>query len=55
MGKVEGNGTVRNRNNSMLGKVESDGTVRDSNNHVLGTARGVPIRYAAVYFFFHLF
>jgi len=29
--------------------------VRDSNNHVLGSARGVPIRYAAVYFFFQLF
>ena len=51
LGKVESNGTVRNRNNSILGKVESDGTVRDSNNHILGYARGIPQRYAAVFFF----
>ena len=51
--KIEGNGTVRNSNNSLLGKVEGDGTVRDSNNHSIGYARGVPMRYAAVYFFFH--
>ena len=51
--KIEGNGTVRNSNNSLLGKVEGDGTVRDSNNHAIGYARGVPMRYAAVYFFFH--
>ena len=47
--------TVRNANNSVIAKIDTDGTVRNSNNHVLGTARGVPIKYAAVYFFFHLF
>ena len=51
LGKIEGNGIVRNSNNSLLGKVERDGTVRDSNNHVIGYARGVPMRYAAVYFY----
>lgn len=55
MGKVESNGVVRNSNNSTLGKVESNGTVRDSNNHVLGYAKGVPMRYAAVFFFFGCF
>ena len=55
MGKVESNGIVRNRNNSTLGKVEADGTVRDSNNHTIGYAKGVPTRYAALYFFFNLF
>lgn len=53
MAKVDADGTVRNSNNSLLGKVEGDGTVRDSNNHSIGYARGVPMRYAAVYFFFH--
>ena len=55
LGKVESNGTVRNPSNSVLGKVESDGTVRDRNNHTLGTARGVPMRVAAIYFFFGFF
>ena len=53
MGKVESSGTVRNSNNSLLGKVDSDGTVRNSNNSVIGYAKGVPMRYAAVFFFFH--
>ena len=55
LGKVESNGVVRNSNNSTLGKVESDGTVRDSNNHTIGYAKGVPMRYAALYFFFNFF
>lgn len=55
LGKVDINGTVRNRNNSVLGKIESDGTVRDGNNHILGYARGVPQRFAAVFFFFQSF
>lgn len=55
IGRIESDGTVRNRNGSYLGKVESDGTVRDSSNRTLGTARGVPQRYAALYFFFDFF
>lgn len=55
IGRIESDGTVRNRNNSYLGKVESDGTVRDSSNRTLGTARGVPQRHAALYFFFDFF
>lgn len=45
--------SIRNSNNSLLGKVDSDGTVRNSNNSVIGYAKGVPMRYAAVFFFFH--
>ena len=55
LGKIESSGFVRNRNNSTLGKVEADGAVRDSNNHTIGYARGVPMRYAAIFFFFHFF
>lgn len=47
--------SIRNSNNSLLGKVDSDGTVRNSNNSVIGYAKGVPMRYAAVFFFFHFF
>jgi hypothetical protein len=38
-----------------MGRVNDDGTVRDSNNHLLGYAKGVPMKYAALYFFFNLF
>ena len=55
IGRIESDGTVRNRNGSYLGRVESDGTVRDRSNRTLGTARGVPQRHAALYFFFDFF
>ena len=46
--------TIRNSNNSVLGRVNSDGTVRNANNSVMGYAKDVPMRYAAIYFFFNL-
>lgn len=52
---INSDGTVRNNNNHLLGRVNDDGTVRDSNNHLLGYARGVHVKYAAIYFFFSLF
>ena len=52
---IESDGTVRDQSNRTLGKVESDGTVRDSSNRTPGTAKGVPMRYAALYFFFDFF
>ena len=55
IGKVESNGTVRNGSNSSIGKIESDGTVRNSSNSCIGYAKGVPVRYAAVFFFFDFF
>ena len=54
IGKIESDGTVRNRNNSYVGKVYQDGTVRNSNNSTIGYAKDVPVRYAAIYFFFDL-
>ena len=36
VGKVERDGTVRDRSNSYIGKIESDGTVRDRSNSYLG-------------------
>lgn len=39
----------------LLGRVNDDGTVRDSNNHLQGYAKGVPKKYAALYFFFSFF
>ena len=54
VGKIESDGTIRNSSNSYMGKVEQDGTVRNSSNSTIGYARGVPMRYAALYFFFNL-
>ena len=63
--KIDNDGTVRNSNNSVIARINSngdirdsnnrDGTVRDSNNHTIGYAKGVPSRYAALYFFFNFF
>lgn len=47
--------TIRNSSNSYLGKVYQDGTVRNSSNSVIGYAKDVPVRYAALYFFFDFF
>ena len=55
IGKIESNGTVRNSSNSTSGKIESDETVRNSNNATIGYAKGVPVRYAALFFFFDFF
>lgn len=55
IGKVDNDGTVRNSSNSTIGKIDSDGTVRNSNNSSIGYAKGVPVRYAAVFFFFDFF
>ena len=55
LGTIQSDGTVRNSNNSVLGRVCADGTVRNSNNSVIGYAKDVPVRYAALYFFFKVF
>lgn len=52
IGRVDSDGTVRDRNNSTMGRISSDGTVRDRNNSTIGYARNVPVKYAAVWFFF---
>ena len=46
---------LRNSSNSTIGKIESDGTVRNGSNSTIGYAKGVPVRYAAVFFFFDFF
>ena len=52
---ISSSGEVRNSSGSLVGRVNSDGTVRNSNNSVIGYAKGVPMKYAALYFFFNLF
>ena len=54
IGKIESDGTVRDKSSFVVGKVASDGTVRDASNRIIGHAKGVPVRYAALFFFFDL-
>ena len=55
LGTISSDGTVRNSSNSVLGRIATDGTVRNSNNSVIGYAKGIPTKYAALYFFFRVF
>ena len=55
IGKIESDGTVRNSSNSTVGKIEKDGTIRNSSNSAIGYAKGVPVKYAALFFFFDFF
>ena len=55
IGKVDSDGTVKDRSNMTLGKVKSDGYVVDRSNMTIGRAKDVPTSYAAVYFFFNIF
>ena len=45
---------LRDRNYATVGRIDSDGTVRDRNYATMGYAKGVPQKWAAVFFFFDL-
>ena len=55
IGKVDGDGEVRDRNNMLIGRVKTDGTVVDRHNMTVGYAKGLPAACAAVFYFFKLF
>ena len=46
--------TIRNSNQSVMATISPNGDVRNSNNSLVGYAKGVPMKYAALYFFFNL-
>ena len=52
---ISASGEVRNSNGSLVARINSNGDVRDANNSVIGYAKDVPVRYAALYFFFKVF
>ena len=55
IGKVESDGYVKDRSNMTVGRIKPDGYVVDRSNMTIGRAKGIPITYAAVYFFFNKF
>ena len=52
LGFIKNDGTVQDRSYRTIGFVKSDGTVQDSSYRTIGHARGVPMKWAAFYFFF---
>ena len=52
LGYVKGDGSVLDGNKNPIGLIKSDGTVQNQNEVIIGYAKNVPIKSAAVYFFF---
>lgn len=44
--------TIKNSSYQTVAHIKSDGTVQDSNYRTIGHANGVPLKWAAFYFFF---
>ena len=53
VGYIKNDGTVQNSNYKTIGHVKSDGTVQDANYRTIGHTKGVPMEWAALYFFFN--
>lgn len=49
---IKSDGTIQDSNYKTVGYVKSDGTVQDSSYRTIGHADGIPLQWAAFYFFF---
>ncbi|MBR5102610.1 MAG: hypothetical protein IK092_05755, partial [Muribaculaceae bacterium] len=54
IGRVDSDGTVRDRSGNRVGEIKSDGTVCDSSGNSVGSAGGIKKEWASVIFFFGL-
>ena len=52
IGHIKSDGTIQDESYRIVGHVKSDGTVQDASYRVIGHAKGIPMRWAALYFFF---
>lgn len=52
VGHVKSDGTIQDSNYRTVGHIRNDGTVQDSNYRTIGHAKGVPVTWGAVLFFF---
>ena len=52
VGYIKNDGTVQDSSYRTIGHVKSDGTVQDSNYRTIGHASGIPMKWAAFFFFF---
>lgn len=49
---IKSDGTIQDASYRTIGHVKSDGTVQDASYRTIGHANGIPLRWAAFYFFF---
>lgn len=49
---IKSDGTIQDGSYRTIGYIKSDGTVQDSSYRTIGHADGVPMKWAAFYFFF---
>ena len=50
---IKSDGTIQDDSYRVIGHIKSDGTVQDASYRVIGHAKGIPLAWAALYFFFH--
>ena len=49
---IKSDGTIQDSSYRVIGHVKSDGTVQDASYRIIGHTKGVPMEWAALYFFF---
>lgn len=49
---IKSDGTIQDGSYRTVGHVKSDGTVQDASYRTIGHADGIPMQWAAFYFFF---
>jgi hypothetical protein len=52
VGYIKQDGTIHDPSNKIIGYIKSDGTVQNQNKEIIGYAKDIPVKWAAVYFFF---
>ena len=53
VGHIKSDGTIQDSSYRTIGHVKSDGTVQDASYRTIGHAKGIPMQWAAFYFFFN--
>ena len=52
VGHIKPDGVILDSSYRILGHVKTDGTVQDASYRVIGHVKGIPMEWAALYFFF---
>lgn len=49
---ISSDGTIQDASYRTIGHIRDDGTVMDASYHTIGHAKGIPLYWTALYFFF---
>ena len=52
VGHIKPDGVIQDASYRVIGHVKTDGTVQDASYRVIGHVKGIPMEWAALYFFF---